>query len=96
MKEFKQLRGNRVFLEIPPRKETVIELTPELEAQLVKEEMEKYTKLTVYSVGDLIQDIKEGDVVLVDPQVLQKSPIVKLSDEKSVIMVNTFDIALIW
>ena len=95
-KEFKKLRGNRIYLEIPPKKESPIHLTPELEASLIKEERAKYRKLKVYAVGDLVSDIKEGDEVLADPSALQKADVIPLSDEKDVLLMSPFDIIHIW
>ena len=54
------------------------------------------SKLKVYAVGNLIEDIKEGDVVLVDPAILSKAIIIPLSTTRDVIMVSTFDIIHIW
>lgn len=95
-KEFKQLRGNRIYLEIPPMKESPIHLTPELEAKLIEEEKDKYTRLKVYAVGNLIDDIKERDELLVDPAALQKSPVINLSKDRRVILVSPFDVIHIW
>ena len=96
MKEFKKLRGNRVYLEIPEFKESPIHLTEELKEALIEEEKRKYTRLTVYAVGDLVNDLKEGDVVLVDPASLGNSPVIQLSDKKRVILVSPFDIIHVW
>lgn len=96
MKEFKKLRGNRVYLEIPEFKESPIYLTEELKEAFILEEKKKYTKLNVYAVGDLVNDLKEGDAVLVDPAALQNAPVINLSDEKKVILVSPFDIIHIW
>lgn len=96
MKEFKKLRGNRVYLEIPEFKESPIYLTEELKEAFILEEKKKYTKLTVYAVGDIVNDLNEGDVVLVDPMALQNAPVINLSDDKKVILVSPFDIIHIW
>jgi hypothetical protein len=39
------------------------------------------SRLVVHSVGDTIQNIKKGDVILVDPAGLQKAPLIPLSDD---------------
>lgn len=91
-----KLRGNRVYLELPKREESLIQLTPELEEARLKEEMKKYSKLKVYAVGDLINDINVGDVVLVIPDALAKAPIIPLTEEINVILVSTFDVVMVW
>lgn len=96
MKEFKKLRGNRVYLEIPEFKESPIYLTEELKEAFILEEKKKYTKLKVCAVGDIVTDLEEGDVVLVDPMALQNAPVINLSDDKKVILVSPFDIIHIW
>jgi len=91
-----KLRGNRIYLEIPKREESIIELTPELEEARVKEEMKKYSKLKVYALGDLVSDINVGDEVLVIPDSLAKAPIIPLSEELNVLLVSTFDVVHTW
>jgi hypothetical protein len=91
-----KLRGNRIYLEIPKREESIIELTPELEESRIKEEMKKYSKLKVYALGELVTDINVGDEVLVIPDALVKAPIIPLSDELNVLLVSNFDVVMVW
>jgi hypothetical protein len=91
-----KLRGNRIYLEIPKREESIIELTPELEETRIKEEMKKYSKLKVYALGELVSDINVGDEVLVIPDALVKAPIIPLSDELNVLLVSNFDVVHVW
>ena len=62
---------------------------------LEKEMMQKLNKLTVYSVGDLVKDIKVGDEILVDPAALGKSPVISINGENK-LLVSPFDVILIW
>lgn len=94
--EFKKLKGCRIYLEIPEFKESPIYLTEELKEAFILEEKKKYTKLKVYAVGDNVNDVEQGDVVLVDPAALQEAPVISLSDEKKVILISSFDIIHIW
>jgi hypothetical protein len=92
-----KLRGNRIYLEIPKREESLIEApTEELKEARMKEEMKKYSRLKVYAIGDLISDINVGDEVLVIPDSLAKAPIIPLSEELNVILISTFDVVHIW
>jgi hypothetical protein len=97
-KEFKPIRllGNRIYLEIPPMKESPIVLSEADKEMLVAEERKKYSRLTVYAVGDLVTSILEGDEVLTDPAALQRAPMIPLSDEKTVLLVSVFDIVHVW
>jgi hypothetical protein len=54
------------------------------------------SKLVVHSVGDLIQNIQKGDVLLVDPNALQKAPLIPLSEEETVMLVSPFDVIMKW
>jgi|SRR6478736_2265500 len=93
---FKKLRGNRVFLELPPKEEGKIIVDENTREALNKEMVLKMRKLKVYAKGDLVNDFEKGDYVLVDPEALRRASIVPLSEVKSVIMINQLDIALIW
>lgn len=96
--EFKKLRGNRVFLEMPKKNDSNIIMDATTKEAVEQELLNKMGKLKVYAVGDLISDtdIKKGDYVLVDPQALNKALVIPLSEVKQVLLVSQFDIALIW
>ena len=71
MADFKLLRGNRLLLDLPKKEEGKLIVDENTKEALEKEMMQKLNKLTVYSVGDLVTDIKAGDQILVDPSALQ-------------------------
>jgi hypothetical protein len=91
-----KLLGNRIFLEIPKKEESKLIVDENTKEALGKEMLKKMSKLTVHSVGDLVMSVKKGDVVLVDPQALQKAPLIPLSDDEQVMLVSPFDIIIIW
>jgi hypothetical protein len=95
-KEFKLLRGNRIYLEMPPEKNYGIVLDEETKALVEKDKMREWGKLKVYAVGELIQDIKEGDLVMIDPNSVSRVVKIELSPKRTVLLVSTFDIAHIW
>ena len=94
--EFKKLRGNRVYLELPKKEESKLVVDENTKEALQKELLRKMSKLKVYSVGDLVTDIISGDEVLIDPNALSKSLIIPLSEEKEVLLVSSFDIVHVW
>jgi hypothetical protein len=94
--EFKKLRGNRVYLELPKKEESKLVVDENTKEALQKELLRKMSKLKVYAVGDLVTDIISGDEVLIDPNALSKSLIIPLSEEKEVLLVSPFDIVHIW
>lgn len=95
-KEFKKLRGNRVYVEIPKKEESKLIVDENTKEALQKEMLKKMSKLTVYAVGELVTDIKEKDVVLVDPGKLKDALLIPVSDEKDVLLISPFDIVHIW
>jgi hypothetical protein len=82
MSLFKQLRGKRVMIQKPESEtKSMIELTPEVEAQLEKEAVAKWTRLKVYAVGTEVTDIKAGDEVYITPGILANAEIFKVEEE---------------
>ena len=82
MSLFKQLRGKRVMIQKPePEAKSIIQLTPEVEAQLEKEAIAKWTRLKVYAVGTEVIDIVAGDEVYITPGVLAAAEIFKVDEE---------------
>jgi hypothetical protein len=82
MSLFKQLRGKRVMIQKPEsEKKSIIELTPEVEAQLEKDAIAKWTRLKVYAVGTEVTDIVAGDDVYITPGVLAAAEIFKVDEE---------------
>jgi hypothetical protein len=63
---------------------------------LQREMLKKFSKLTVHTVGDTVSTMKAGDVVLVDPGVLSKAPLIDLSENEQVLLVSPFDVIMIW
>jgi hypothetical protein len=95
-KEFRLLRGNRIYLEMPKEPKSSIHLDEESKAAIEAEKMKKWGRLKVYAVGNLIEDIKEGDEVMIDPSSASKLLKIPLSEDRDVLMISTFDIAHIW
>jgi midasin (ATPase involved in ribosome maturation) len=95
MADFKSLRGNRLLLDLPKKEEGKLIVDDNTKEALEREMVQKYNKLVVYSVGDLVTDIKVGDVILVDPAALAKSPVVPINGDNK-LLVSPFDVILIW
>jgi hypothetical protein len=96
MSLFKQLRGKRVMIQKPEsEKKSMIELTPEVEAQLEKEAIAKWTRLKVYAVGTEVTDIVAGDDVYITPGVLAAAEVFKV-DEEVFMIVPDHAVAIIY
>jgi hypothetical protein len=95
MADFKLLRGNRLLLDLPKKDEGKLIVDENTKEALEKEMMQKLNKLVVYSVGDLVTDIKAGDEILMDPSALGKAPVIPINGENK-LLVSPFDVILIW
>ena len=92
-----KLLGNRIYLEMPKQDEdSKLIVDDNTKEALQREMLKKFSKLIVHTVGDTISNIKVGDVVLVDPGVLGKAPLVDLSETEQVLLVSPFDVIMIW
>jgi hypothetical protein len=79
MSAFKQLRGRRILITKPVSEtKSVIEITPEVQAELDKDLMKKWTRLTVFAVGNEVTDLAAGDEVYVNASMLANAELVQL------------------
>jgi len=92
---FKQLKGYRILLSLPPRDKKGIELSPELEEQLNKEYASKMDNLEVYAIGDTVEGLSIGDRVYVPVEELKRGTFININEEQK-IMVSSMSVALIW
>ena len=95
MKDFKTLRGRRILIEVPKKKESVITLSEKDKDALMYEEMKAWNRLTIYAVGDKVEDVVPGDVVYIAVSSLEHSEKVDI-DGSVKLMLNEMDIAIIW
>jgi hypothetical protein len=92
-----KLLGNRIYVEMPKQnEESKLIVDENTKEALQKEMLKKMSKLKVHTVGDLVTNIKAGDIILVDPGSLSKAPLIDLSDDEQVILVSPFDVIMIW
>jgi hypothetical protein len=90
-----KLLGNRIFLEMPKKEDSKLIVDENTKEALNKEMLKKLSKLKVDSVGDTVTNIKVNDMVLVDPNHLQKCPIIEV-EGRELILVSPFDVILVW
>lgn len=90
-----KLLGNRIFLEMPKKEESKLIVDENTKEALNKEMLKKFSKLKVHSVGDTVNNVKPGDNVLVDPNHLQKCPIIDI-EGVDLILISPFDVILVW
>jgi len=87
--------GRRVLVNVPQKKESVIELTAKDEEQIMQEAMKLWTRLEVYAIGDSVEKVKAGDKVYVTTGSLQNAEKVELEDGMK-LMLSEGDVAIVW
>jgi Tfp pilus assembly protein PilZ len=95
MNQFKTLRGRRILIEVPEKKESIITLSEKDKDALMYEAMKAWNRLTIYAVGDKVEDVVVGDVVYIAVSQLEHAEKVDI-DGSVKLMLNEMDIAIIW
>ena len=95
MNQFKTLRGRRILIEVPEKKESIITLSEKDKDALMYEAMKQWNRLTIYAVGDKVEDVVAGDVVYIAVSQLEHAEKVDI-DGSVKLMLNEMDIAIIW
>jgi hypothetical protein len=97
MKEFKMLRGRTILVDMPVRKESAIKLSEKDEEYIMAEAMKMWNKLTVYAVGDKVEDVKTGDVVYIRTAALNLEVVERIEIDGSMkFVLNEGDVVIIW
>ena len=93
------LRGNRIMLDKPEKKEEEgkldLILTDELEKQQEQDMMKEWTHLNVHAVGADVTDVKAGDKVYVRTGALHNAEIIDMEGDIKM-MVTVHDVVMIW
>lgn len=95
-KPYKKLLGNRIYVDMPKKEESKLIVDDNTKEALQREMLKRMSKLTVFDVGDLVTNIKVGDVILVDPGRLKDAIVIPLSSDKDVLLVSPFDVMHVW
>lgn len=90
-----KLVGRRVLINVPKKKESVLELTAKDEEMIMHEAMKMWTKLEVFAVGDTVERLMAGDKVYITTGSLQNAEKVEIDGEVK-LMVSEGDIAIVW
>jgi hypothetical protein len=92
---FKLLRGHRVLLKRPVKKESAIQLDAATEAEMEMEMMRKWTNLEVFAVGNEVKEIAAGDKVYITPDAIQNAGVIHVNGEVY-LRVSEYDIEVVW
>jgi hypothetical protein len=96
MSAFKQLRGRRILITKPVAEtKSIIEITPEVQAELDKDMMKRWTRLTIFAVGTEVTDLAAGDDVYINASMLANAELVQL-DGVDYMMVLDHAVAIVY
>ena len=96
-KPFKLLRGRTILLSVPERKKSALELSAKDEEAMMQEAAKLWSRLTVYAIGDKVEDVKEGDVVYVRTSALNMEHMERIDiDGQIKLVLNEGDVVIVW
>lgn len=97
MSAFKKLRGRTILLSIPERKKSVIELSSKDEEAIMAEAVKMWNRLSVYAVGDKVEEVSVGDQVYVRTSALNLEVVERIEiDGETKLVLNEGDVVIIW
>jgi hypothetical protein len=97
MKPFKKLRGRTILLSVPERKKSGLELSAKDEEAIMQEAAKLWGKLTVYAIGDKVEDVEVGDQVYVRTSALNMEQVERIEiDGEIKLVLNEGDVIIVW
>jgi hypothetical protein len=97
MSTFKKLRGRAILLNVPQRKKSVIELSAKDEEAMMQEAAKLWSKLTVYAIGDKVEEVAVGDEVYVRTGALNMETVERIEiDGEIKLLLTEGDVVIIW
>ena len=97
MKPFKKLRGRTILLDVPKKKESAIQLSAKDEDMIMAEAVKMWNKLTVYAIGDKVEEVAEGDQVYVRTSSLNMEVVERIDIDGDVkLVLNEGDVEIVW
>jgi hypothetical protein len=95
--QFKSLRGRTILLDIPKRKESSIQLSAKDEEIIMAEAVKMWNKLTVFAVGDKVEEVAVGDKVYIRTSSLNLEVVERIDiDGETKLVLNEGDVVIIW
>lgn len=97
MTPFKKLRGRTILVDVPKRKESIIQLSEKDEEMIMQEAVKMWNKLTIYAIGDKVEDVSVGDVVYIRTSSLNMETIERIDIDGEVkLVLNEGDVVIVW
>lgn len=97
MNPFRKLRGRTILLDVPQRKESAIQLSAKDEEAIMADAVKMWNKLTVFAIGDKVEEVAVGDQVYVRTSALNMEHVERIDIDGSVkLVLNEGDVVIIW
>ena len=97
MSKFKLLRGRTILVDMPVRKESGIKLSEKDEEAIMADAMKMWNKLTIYAVGNKVEDVRVGDQVYIRTSALNLEVVERLDiDGEIKFVLNEGDVVIVW
>ena len=94
---FKSLRGRTILLDIPKRKESSIQLSAKDEDMIMADAVKMWNKLTVFAIGDKVEEVAVGDQVYIRTSSLNLEVVERIDiDGDTKLVLNEGDVVIIW
>jgi hypothetical protein len=94
---FKKLRGRTILLSIPKRKESSIKLSAKDEDIIMAEAVKMWSKLSVFAIGDKVEEVAVGDQVYVRTSALNLEIVERIDiDGETKLVLTEGDVVIIW
>lgn len=97
MSHFKKLRGRTILVSVPERKKSGLELSAKDEEAIMQEAAKLWSKLTVFAIGDKVEEVEVGDQVYVRTSALNMEQVERIEIDGSIkLVLNEGDVVIIW
>ncbi len=90
-----KLRGSRVLLNCPPRRDLGIHLSEEAQKEVLIKELNEMTSLEVFAIGDAVKDIAVGDKVYISPSTIMHAELIDVEGGQK-FLIREMDVVLTW
>ena len=85
------------MLDVPKRKESSIQLSAKDEEVIMQEAVKMWNKLTVFAVGDKVEEVAVGDQVYVRTSALNMEVVERIDIDGEIKLVLTEgDVVIVW
>jgi len=97
MNQFKKLRGRTILVSVPERKKSGLELSAKDEEAIMADAAKLWSRLTVYAIGDKVEEVEVGDQVYVRTAALNMEHVERIEIDGSIkLVLNEGDVVIIW